>query len=289
LFAQAMASNGIAGGEQLRALVFLVIAVTVLVEGLLAGPVARALGVLRPHRGYVILGANALGLALGECLRDGGHEVVFVDTNGTATGNAEKAGFKALWGSGADEGVLARAELDGRLGGIGTTTNEEVNNLFAQAGVQTFRVPTVYVGLQKGHPSLRIDDVREHARILYTGPVDLDRWALRLRRERAVRERWELTENLEGDGTLQVPDDLQSALLPLVVQRNKTAEPYHDRVRLKRSRQVWFAVNEEQGEAAREWLRGAGWTPAPPEVGADQAEEGASPRQPGADRAEPPS
>jgi hypothetical protein len=96
--------------------------------------------VLRPHRGYVILGANALGLALGECLRDGGHEVVFVDTNGTATGNAEKAGF-----------------------------------------------------------------------------------------------------------------------------------------------------NEEQGEAAREWLRGTGWTPAPPEVGADQAEEGASPRQPGADRAEPPS
>jgi NhaP-type Na+/H+ or K+/H+ antiporter len=33
LFAQAMASNGIAGGEQLRALVFLVIAVTVLVGG----------------------------------------------------------------------------------------------------------------------------------------------------------------------------------------------------------------------------------------------------------------
>ena len=197
------------GGNELRALVFLVIAVTVLVQGLFSRPVARLLGVLRPHRGYVVLGANALGLALGTALRNGGHEVVFIDNNSSAIGHAEKAGFKALWGSGADEGVLQRAELDGRLGAVGTTTNEEVNSLFAQFARDTFRVPAYYVAMQKGHSSVPMEALREEAvKILDMGPVDLDRWALRYHRNRAVSERWELSEGLPDGGTLRIPDEL---------------------------------------------------------------------------------
>jgi len=260
LFAQQMARDGIAGGTELRALVFLVIAITVLVEGLLAGPVAWMLGVLRPHRGYAVLGANALGLALGATLADDDDEVVFIDNNASATGHAEEAGFKAFWGSGTDEGVLQRAELDGRRAAIGTTTNEEVNHLFALAARDTFRTPAFYVALQRGHASLKVDDLREEgARILYNGPADLDRWAQRLHRERARTELWTLEGEAAEGGALEIPDELHGALLPLALVRKDVAEPFHDRLRVKRGRAVWFAVADERGDEAREWLRQQGW------------------------------
>jgi hypothetical protein len=278
LFAQEMTRNGIAGGPELRALVFLVIAVTVLVQGLLASPVARLLGVLRPRSGYAILGANALALALGEALRGGGHEVVFIDSDGTATGHAEEAGFKALWGSGTDDRLLQRAELDGRVGAVGATTNEEANVLFAQNARELFRVPELYVAMQKGHVSVKVEDVREEgAKIAYNGPADLDRWALRLHRERAGRERWELVDGPDddGDGSLQIPDELTRALLPLAHERNREVEPYHDGIRLKPGRRVWFAVNDELADEAHAWLHDHGWVEAPADEGAEDVDEGA--------------
>lgn len=263
LFAQQMAENGVAGGNELRALVFLVIAVTVLVQGLLAGPVAWMLGVLRPHRGYAVLGANALGIELGKTLRGGGNDVVFIDNNGSATGHAEEAGFKAYWGSGADEAMLQRAEVDGRLGAIGTTTNEEVNTLFTVLARDRLRVPEIYVAMKRGHPSVPIERVREGgARILYNGPIDLDRWALRVRREQTARELWELTDMPDDDeGRLRIPDLLNNILVALTLVRGDNTEPFHDEIRIKRGHRVWFLVNDERSEDARTWLREKGWTP----------------------------
>jgi hypothetical protein len=266
LFAQEMAHNGIAGGNELRALVFLVIAVTVLAQGLLSGPVARLLGVHRPHQGYAVLGANGLGLALGEALRRGGHEVIFIDNNGSATGHAEEAGFRALWGSGTDKSVLQRSELDGRLGAVGATTNEEANSLFSSLARDSFRVPEVYVAMKKGHASLRVEQVREGgAKILYGAPVDLDRWALRFHHDRAVSECWELAEGLEEGGALLVPDDLEGALLPLAWERKDSVEPFHDAVKLKPGHHVWFAILSERGTEARAWIRANNWTAPPAE------------------------
>ena len=60
LVAGALESNGIAGGTELRALVFLTIAGTVLLAGVTAAPVGRLLGVRLPGRDTIaILGANA--------------------------------------------------------------------------------------------------------------------------------------------------------------------------------------------------------------------------------------
>ena len=66
VFAQQLESAGVGDGLELRALVFLVIAVTVSVQGLSSGYLASALGLRRrSNSGYAIVGANALGRALG--------------------------------------------------------------------------------------------------------------------------------------------------------------------------------------------------------------------------------
>jgi len=64
---------GLPGGAELRALVFLTIAVTVTLAGLTAGPIGNLLGVrLRKRDTVAILSAQVLGLALAEELRRGG-------------------------------------------------------------------------------------------------------------------------------------------------------------------------------------------------------------------------
>jgi NhaP-type Na+/H+ or K+/H+ antiporter len=77
LFAHSLNSHGVPGGRELQALVFMVIGVTVLAQGLTGGPVARRLGLRRASdRGWVILGANELGHTIGRLLRDSNEEVV---------------------------------------------------------------------------------------------------------------------------------------------------------------------------------------------------------------------
>ena len=94
LFAESLEQEGIAGGSELRAMVFLVITATVLIQGLSGGLVANLLGLRRPsNRGYVILGANALGLALARALGETGEEVLLIDSNPQACAEAAAEGF----------------------------------------------------------------------------------------------------------------------------------------------------------------------------------------------------
>jgi NhaP-type Na+/H+ or K+/H+ antiporter len=147
-FAVELDRAGIAGGSELRAMVFLVIAVTVLVQGLTGGPLAGLLGVRRKTgRGYAILGANDLSRAVGRALHDGGEEVLFIDSNADATHAAEQDGFRVVFGNALEERTLLRARMDSFAGCIGLTPNEEVNLLFVTRVHEEFKVPRRYVGL----------------------------------------------------------------------------------------------------------------------------------------------
>ena len=70
VFATALARHGVAGGIELRALVFIVIATTVTLQGLSAGPLASLLGLRRAsNTGYLFLGANELAILLAQAVR----------------------------------------------------------------------------------------------------------------------------------------------------------------------------------------------------------------------------
>ena len=141
LFAQSLDEAGRPGGAELRALVFLVIAVTVVVQGLSGGPVASWLGLRRrSDHGFVLLGANPIARAVGKALGDAGEEVVLIDSNPDACRAAENEGFRVLHGSGLDPGIHLKAALDTRAGCLGVTSNEEVNLLFARRARKDFNL-----------------------------------------------------------------------------------------------------------------------------------------------------
>ncbi|MDP3936514.1 MAG: sodium:proton antiporter [Deltaproteobacteria bacterium] len=114
LTSSVMEVEGIAGGPALRALVFLTIAVTVLLQGGAAPLVAKMLRLLAPPRdAAVILGADGLGLAIGNELRSAGTRVIFLDTNAANCNAAERLGYGVVFGNAFDEKVLARAPRPG--------------------------------------------------------------------------------------------------------------------------------------------------------------------------------
>jgi len=287
-FAVSLHAAGLPGGAELRALTFLVIAVTVLVYGLTGGVVARALGLQRPrNQGYVILGASELGRALGTCLAEAGENVLLLDSNGDAITRCEEAGLRAMFGNALEERTLLRAQIDTMTGVVGLTPNEEVNLLFLTKVHRDFTGPALYIALHsnKGHVTpVMIDGLG--ARRLFGGERDVDLWSVRLERGLAVRERWrwvgeEGRGKQGGDGEKEgqpnAPGELASRLatpralaadngagrsvLPLIAIADGKAAPLDERWKAGSGTVVDLLVFTEAGDRAREWLRVSGWAP----------------------------
>jgi hypothetical protein len=277
LFAETLVVEQIGGGEELRALVFLVIAVTVLVQGATGGLVARILGLKRATgRGYAIFGANDLAHAMGRLLRDAGEEVVFLDSNPQAATLVERDRFKVIFGNVLEERTLARAQLDDRAICLAMTTNEEANLLFAMHALEDFKVPDVYVALPPRQ------DVRESyarargARVLFGAARDLELWSVRFRRGSASTEAWRVnvkpkkTEDEEHKGpTLTTPESL---LLPLLHRRGSKITPVSGGTTLAEGDVVQFAVLDEKQREARTWLLARGFAPAAGEPESEREE-----------------
>lgn len=258
LFAQTLDEEGIAGGDQLRAMVFLVIAATVVIQGLTGGIVASWLGLRRrSNTGYVILGANGLARAVGRALRLAGEEVIFIDSNQEACNAAEEEGFRALHGSGLEPAIQEKAELDTRAGCLGLTSNEEVNLLFARRCRKDFKVPRVWVAVRRAHVGVSQEVVqRLGGHLLFGEPEEIVDWMYRLESGEARVEPWIKTTAASFNGHLP---DLDGLLLPLVVQRGKRAFPMDERVTFRPGDRLFAALDEERRQEIAARLQQAGW------------------------------
>ena len=140
--AATLENQGIVGGEELKALVFLVIAVTVIVSGITARPLAGILGVRLPRRDRVaILGARGLALALADQLKAADIPVIFLESDPKRSRVAEEAGYPVIFGDPLDERTMLRArpELVGKA--IALTFNEHFNSVFVRNALDAFDVP----------------------------------------------------------------------------------------------------------------------------------------------------
>jgi len=191
LVAGSMQAAGVAGGSELRALVFLTIAGTVALAALLGLPLARLLSVQAPPRDAVaILGAEGLGIELGTRLREASIPVLFIDANPLHCRAAEEAGFPVTFGNALDERTLALARFDRVRSAVGLTSNESLNSLFARFAREEFEVPDAWIALDPKSSAIAERHVgRWEARVLFDEPKDVERWNVRLRHRQAVLEK----------------------------------------------------------------------------------------------------
>jgi NhaP-type Na+/H+ or K+/H+ antiporter len=264
LFAEVISARGEPGGPELRALVFLVIAVTVTVHGLTGGLIARLLRVRRPAaQGYAILGANPLAFALGRLLREEQPEVVLIDSNPDHVLAAQGMGFRAIYGQGLQNSVLARADLDSRLGCIALTPNAEVNLLWANRVRSETRTPHVWVALHAGPRCLPADSVHEAgATVLFGRGQPIETWAGWIESGEATIERWRFArasadnEVFDEDGV-----DERDLLLSMTIRRPGRVRPVDDETTFRERDESDVAILESRRAEAEAWLSEQGWVP----------------------------
>ena len=263
-FAESMATHGMPGGEMLQAMVFLVIAVTVTVQGLTGGAVARWLGVRRARRaGYAILGANEVGRLLGRLLHDAGQEVVFLESNADAVRTAQHDGFRVVYGNALEESTLQRASMEDAEACVALTANEEVNLLVVRRVRRDFRVPRSYI-VRSG--SVTGDMIRESAaHILFGESQDIGLWCVRLRRRITVEQRWTCVraDGRQWPAGTRIPDVPENVILPLVLTRNGRPTPFHEAITVRKGDVLTLLTLSEHAERVGQWLVSQGWASGP--------------------------
>ncbi len=270
LVAAALEGHGLTGGAELRALVFLTIAGTVVLAGLTGRPVASLLGVRLPGRDTVaILGAQGLGLALASELRDGGTPVVILDSNPHSCRRAEEAGFSVIFGNALEERTLQRARFDGVGSAIGLTPNETLNGLFVTRAREFSNVPRAYVALEGLAAGVTAEVARsQDAEILFETPHDVERWDVRSRHGDMEVTHMQMRKLEEGD----VADDKAGApkesFLILAIRRGEHTFPMSTTFKLKEGDVAAVAVHVPEREEALRALARRGWDELPASEGA---------------------
>jgi len=266
LFAEELAHVGMAAeGEELRAMVFLVIAVTVVVQGGTGGLVSRLLGVRMPSNdGFVIVGANPVARLLARALEQAVTRktpVVLIDSNAHEAGIAEKEGFRVVYGNARDAATLMKADVRSRRALMTATPNEGVNLLLANRVREESRELTRIVAVHATDPGVVDEQVHETgAHILFGVGLDFDRWAHELRQGRIVTRAWRA-----GADPARRPADLAAAggdaspVLPLAYRRGDVGLPVHDGVELRAGDIVWLAYEGSDRQGVETGLSAAGW------------------------------
>jgi NhaP-type Na+/H+ or K+/H+ antiporter len=128
LFSILLTQNGINGGDAVKALVFLTIIMTVMLQGLTARWVAQLLKITSTEAtGAVIVGCNPLSLLIARIFQEQGESVVLIDTDPQACKQAEQENLRVFLSSALDTDVLEEAGLASAGTFLAMTNNGEVN------------------------------------------------------------------------------------------------------------------------------------------------------------------
>ena len=281
LMAETLDARGIAGGADLRALVFLTIAGTVVTAGLLARPLSALLGLRLPARNRIaILGAQGLGLALATALQARNQKVVIIDTDPQRCRAAEDLGFTVVYGDGLHERTLRRARIELVGTAAGVTFNDNLNSQFVRYVRQEFDVPSGFVSVGSAGGDGVVDHATRHgADLLFDAPHDQERWDVRWRqREVSIAP---FAFNPAAESPPSADDDAPPARRPseqyviLTVQtRDKPARLMGTAATIRLGDRADVAIYEPARDQALEQLAALGWRPVDEDEPLAEAEAG---------------
>ncbi len=260
---------GLPGGAELRALVFLTIAVTVTLAGLTAGPIGNLLGVrLRRRDTVAILSAQTLGLALGKELQRGGVPIVFLDSNPAGIRRAQEAGFSVVYGDALQETVMQRARFAFVRTVVALTANKTLNSVFVSRARDRFSVPNGLVATSEMGVGLVSEQVGSgEAKIVFEGPHDVERWDVRGRRGDVGVEYFlhipvDAKEEEEAAGSIAIVG-MSEHFVMLAVERDGATLVMDGDWQFREGDRVAIALHLPERDDALRQLRDRGWQPSP--------------------------
>ena len=225
IFALALNESGIAGGERLLALTFLTILLTVTIQGLTGGIVARILG-LQDMEGEkaIVIGANGLGLTICQILEKHGRPVLLVDTNRTSVERARMKGVDALHGNALEEESLEELHAEEYATLLAVTSNSEVNVLACQLAHDAFGIERAFPALSNPAKGANPALLKQTGGKLAFGQfIDVAGWEQPGKEIRVIT--WEIP---ASQPPIRVQDmQLPDGVLPILRIRRSSAEIVH--------------------------------------------------------------
>ena len=267
IVARSLENAGLAGGVELRALVFLTIACTVTVAGLSAGLVGNWLGVRLPGRDRIaILGVGAIGIALGEVLRAAGRGVIFLDSNPHKARQAEELGFPVVFGNAIQERTLQRAGFESVETAVALTGNKTLNGVFVDRARDFFGVRRGLVAATEIDGGLVAELVeREEADVVFEAHHDLERWDSRWRSGEAevIRCRYAPPREIEDPAPSEESPARGSgeAFVILAIERGGVTHPMSMAFEPKPDDGANVALHIPERDEALATLASRGWLP----------------------------
>jgi NhaP-type Na+/H+ or K+/H+ antiporter len=240
LFAIVLTQRGINGGEAIKALVFLTIILTVVLQGLTAQWVANALQIASSAAtGAVIVGCNPLSVLIGRLLQDSDQPVILIDTAPAAEAAAAQENLPILISSALDTNVLERAGVSSKGTFLAMTNNAEVNLVIAQRAAEEFEPPRVLAIVSTdwmASTDAAMDAPSELPRPVPSGtskaqPALLAQVPLKIWNQRLLDDAVKLGETLLAEDTFEAQQVRVAQrigtgdLLPLLLEREARMQP----------------------------------------------------------------
>ena len=144
LFAIVLNENNINGGNSIKALVFLTIMMTVFIQGLSAGIVAKILKItVDEATGVMIIGCNPLGRMLGKIIQKQGESVVLIDVDPENCQKAQRENLPVFLSNALDSEALSQAGIESVGTLLALTSNGNVNLMTTQKASEEFSPPKI--------------------------------------------------------------------------------------------------------------------------------------------------
>lgn len=188
VFALRLEAEGFAGAERLVPIMFMVIAGTVAIYGLIGRPLALRLGLAeRNPNGFLLIGAHRFARSLAHAIQKADLPVIVVDTNVALVGKARKQGLPVYHGSVLSDRADEELELPGIGNMLALTANDEVNALSARHFVHDFGRQNLYQLSPSRRESMGASELSSELRARVLGREQLTFEALQARIDSGAR------------------------------------------------------------------------------------------------------
>lgn len=166
--------------------------------------------------GYIILGANPLGLYIAKQIKD--EEVVIVDANREMVAEAKRQGFNSIYGNILKEETLEDAKAIEKGTFIALTGNSEINFLAAQLADDLFYIPKKIVLVSTNENGADVEMLDKiNATSLFANKTELKPWAKKIGDGDFEEKTVTIEEEITTRDWIKGTKDYQNSILPFFI------------------------------------------------------------------------
>ena len=192
------------------------------------------------RNGYLILGANPLGLYISKQLAEH-NEVILIDSNKDLVHEANLQGVKAIYGNGLKEDAFEAANALSKNTFIALTGNSEINLLSAQLAYNSFYIPNRIVLVSPAEEGAGLN-LLEHmdASSMFANKTDIVPWSYKISASDFVENIEKVDKEISARNWVKINSKNKEILPILILDLNGLKRPFHYKEIIKTKESVIY-------------------------------------------------